>query len=84
MNGKIVKFIPNKELSYTWQFQNMADFSTNTILTWRFESLRKNKTKVILRHSGFTEDDKEKYNEYSQGWTWFVNRSGNYLTKGEP
>lgn len=61
----------------------MPDFSTNTILTWRFESLRKNK-KVILRHSGFTEDDKEKYNEYSQGWTWFVNRSGNYLTKGEP
>ena len=84
MNGKIVKFIPNKELSYTWQFQNMADFSTNTILTWRFESLRKNKTKVILRHSGFTEDDKEKYNEYLQGRTWFVNRSGNYLTKGEP
>ena len=84
MNGKTIKFIPNKELSYTWQFQNMPDFSTNTIVTWRFESLAKNKTKVILRHSGFTEDDREKYNEHSQGWTWFVNRLGNYLTKGEP
>lgn len=62
----------------------MPDFSTNTILTWRFESLGKNKTKVILRHSGFTDDDKEKYKEDSQGWTWFLNRLGNYLTKGEP
>lgn len=47
MNGKTIKFIPNKELSYTWQFQNMPDFSTNTIVTWKFESLAKNKTKVI-------------------------------------
>jgi uncharacterized protein YndB with AHSA1/START domain len=62
MNGKIIRFIPNKELSYTWHFQNMPDFSTNTILTWRFESLDKNKTKAILRHSGFTGDDREKYN----------------------
>jgi uncharacterized protein YndB with AHSA1/START domain len=84
MNGKIVKFIPNKEISYTWQFQNMSEFSTNTSVTWRFESLGKNKTKVIIGHSGFTEDDSEKYNEHSQGWTWFVNRLGNYLTKGEP
>ena len=47
MNGKTIKFIPNKELSYTWQFQNMPDFSTNTIVTWRFDSLAKSKTKVI-------------------------------------
>ena len=84
MNGKIIKFIPNKELSYTWQFQNMPDFSGNTKVTWRFESLGKNKTKVILKHSGFTHDDRENYNEHSQGWTWFVNRLGNYLTKGVP
>lgn len=62
----------------------MPDFSTNTILTWRFESLGKNKTEVILRHSGFTEDDKEKYKEDSQRLTRFLNRLGNYLTKGEP
>ena len=41
------------------------------------------RTKVILRHSSLTEDDREKYNEHSQGWIWFVNRLGNYLTKGE-
>jgi uncharacterized protein YndB with AHSA1/START domain len=84
MNSKIIKFIPNKELLYTRQFQNMPDFSNNTIVTWRFESLDKNKTKVILRHSGFTENDREKSNEHLQGWTWFVNRLGNYLTKGKP
>jgi uncharacterized protein YndB with AHSA1/START domain len=37
MNGKIVKFIPNKELSDTWQFQDMPEFSINTLVTWRFE-----------------------------------------------
>ncbi len=84
MNGKIIKFIPNRELSYTWHFRTKPEFSKDTIVTWRFESLDKNKTKVILRHSGFTEDDIQQYNEHSQGWTWFVNRLRNYLTKGEP
>ena len=84
MNGKIIKFIPNRELSYTWHFRTKPEFSKDTIVTWRFESLGKNKTKVILRHSGFTEDDIQQYNEHSQGWTWFVSRLRNYLTKGEP
>ena len=83
MNGKIIKFIPNKELSYTWQFENMPEFSGNTVVTWRFESVGKNKTKVTLRHSGFTESDREQYKEHSQGWTWFVNRLRNYLTGGK-
>ena len=82
MNGKIIKFIPNKELSYTWQFENMPEFSNETVVTWRFESVSKNKTKVTLKHSGFSENDAQKYKEHSQGWTWFVNRLGNYLTKG--
>jgi hypothetical protein len=42
MNGKIVKFIPNKELSNTSQFQDMPEFRINTLVTWRFEILRKN------------------------------------------
>lgn len=84
MNGKIIKFIASKELSYTWQFQNMPEFSGNTVVTWRFESIGKNKTRVTLSHSGFTESDIQKYKEHSQGWTWFINRLGNYLTKGEP
>ena len=69
MNGKIIKFIPNKELSYTWQFENMPEFSNETVVTWRFESVCKNKPKVTLRHSGFSEKDTQKYNEHSRGWT---------------
>jgi len=84
MNGKIIKFIPNSEISYTWHFQTKSEFNKETIVTWKFESLGKNKTKVILRHSGFAENDREQYNEHSAGWTWFVNRLGNYVTKGEP
>ena len=60
------------------------EFSKDTIVTWRFESLDKNKTKVVLSHSGFTENDRQQYDEHSEGWTWFVTRLDNYLTKGEP
>jgi uncharacterized protein YndB with AHSA1/START domain len=81
---KIINFIPNKELSYTWQFQNMPEFSNNTVVTWRLKSVGKNKTKATLRHHGFTENKGQSYEEHSQGWTWFVNRLGHYLTKGEP
>jgi uncharacterized protein YndB with AHSA1/START domain len=27
MNGKIIKFIPNRELSYTWHFRTKPEFS---------------------------------------------------------
>lgn len=84
MTGKVIKFIPNNELSYTWNFQTKPEFSKDTIVTWRFESLDKNKTKVILSHSGFSENDRQQYGEHSEGWTWFVTRLDNYLTKGEP
>ena len=59
MNGKIIKFISNNELSYTWQFENMPEFNGNKVVTWRFESVGKNKTKVTLRHSGFTVSDRQ-------------------------
>ena len=74
MNGKIIKFIPNSEISYTWHFQTRSDFNKETIVTWKFESLGKNKTKVIVRHSGFAESDREQYDEHSAGWTC-ANRS---------
>jgi uncharacterized protein YndB with AHSA1/START domain len=67
MNGKIIKFIPNRKLSYTWHFRTKPEFSKDTLVTWRFESLSKNKAKVILSHSGFTEDDRQQYDEHSQG-----------------
>ena len=84
MTGTVIKFIPNKELSYTWNFPTKPEFSKDTIVTWRFESVDKNKTKVILKHSGFTENDKQQYDEHGEGWTWFITRLGNYVTKGEP
>jgi len=33
MNGKIIKFIPNRELSYTWHFRTKPEFSKDTIVT---------------------------------------------------
>jgi Activator of Hsp90 ATPase homolog 1-like protein len=73
----------NSYLGYIQVCFTKPEFSKDTIVTWRFESLDKNKTKVILKHSGFTENDKQQYDEHGEGWTWFITRLGNYVTKGE-
>ena len=32
--GKVVEYIPNKKLAYTWQQSDMPDF-TRTVVTWQ-------------------------------------------------
>jgi uncharacterized protein YndB with AHSA1/START domain len=54
---EIVSFIPNKELSYTWNFTTKPEYNKNTIVT-KLEQLDKDKTKLTLIHSGFTNADK--------------------------
>jgi uncharacterized protein YndB with AHSA1/START domain len=51
--GKILEFVKNKKLVYTWQWKDTPDF-LETIVTWELEQLDKNKTRVTLTHSGFT------------------------------
>jgi uncharacterized protein YndB with AHSA1/START domain len=63
----MIKFFPGRKLSYTWHFRTKPEFCKDTLVTWRFESLGENKTKVLLSHSGFTEDDRQQYDEHSQG-----------------
>ncbi len=79
--GKIIKIIPNKELSYTWRYKDIPDFP-ETIVSWKLEQLDKNKTKLILTHVGFTDKDKQEYNSHSEGWSWFITRLQNYVIKG--
>ena len=83
MFGKIVKIIPNKELSYSWKHKDNPDFP-DTIVSWKLEKLDENKTRVILRHNGFTDKDRREYENHSQGWSWFITRLNNFVTKGEP
>jgi uncharacterized protein YndB with AHSA1/START domain len=71
--GKVLEFIPNKKLSYSWQHKNISNFP-ETIVTWELEPIRKNKTKVTLTHSGFTGKEGDKsIEEHTQGWSYFLN-----------
>jgi uncharacterized protein YndB with AHSA1/START domain len=80
--GKIMKIVPNKELSYTWKHKDIPDFP-ETIVSWQLEQLDENKTKLILTHTGFTDKDKKEYNSHTEGWSWFIRRLQNYVTKGD-
>lgn len=80
--GKVLEFIPNKKLAYTWQHKNIPDFP-ETVVTWELEQLGKNKTRLTLTHSGFTgkEGDKKSAQEHNQGWSYFLGELVSYCKK---
>ena len=77
--GTIISIIPNKELSYTWNFTTKPDYSKETIVTWKLYQIDKDKTKLTLVHSGFTNADKLQYDEHNEGWDWYVKRLENFV-----
>lgn len=77
--GEIVSFIPNKELSYTWNFTTKPEYNKNTIVTWKLEQLDKDKTKFTLIHSGFTNADRLQYDDHNKGWSWHIKRLENLM-----
>jgi uncharacterized protein YndB with AHSA1/START domain len=77
--GIIISIIPNKELSHTWNFTTKPDYSKETIVTWKLDQLDKDKTKLTLFHSGFTNADKLQYDEHNEGWGWYVKRLENFV-----
>ncbi|HYX55907.1 MAG TPA: SRPBCC domain-containing protein [Nitrososphaeraceae archaeon] len=79
--GEIVSFIPNKELSYTWNFTTKPEYNKNTIVTWKLEQLDKDKTKLTLIHSGFTNADRLQYDDHNKGWSWHIKRLENLMDK---
>jgi uncharacterized protein YndB with AHSA1/START domain len=79
VEGSIIEFIPNKKISYTWQYKDMPEFS-ETIVSWKLEELERNKTRVELVHSGFTGKEQEKVSSkgHDEGWTHFMNELSKY------
>ena len=79
VEGSIIEFIPNKKISYTWQYKDMPEFS-ETIVSWKLEELERNKTRVELVHSGFTGKEQEKVSSkgHDEGWTHFTNELSKY------
>ncbi len=80
--GKVLEFVPNKKLAYTWQHKNMPDFP-ETVVTWELEELGKNKTRLTLTHSGFTgkEVGITSAKEHNEGWSYFLGELVSYCRK---
>lgn len=52
------------------------------MVTWELEQLDKNKTRVILTHSGFTGREEGKgFKQHDQGWDYFVARLVEYCNE---
>ena len=79
--GRVLEFIPNKKLVYTWRWKEMTGFP-DTIVTWELEQ-DKNKTRVTLTHSGFTgkEEGPASVQEHNMGWSFFLNELVSYCKK---
>jgi uncharacterized protein YndB with AHSA1/START domain len=79
VEGSIIEFIPNKKISYTWQYKDIPEFP-ETIVSWKLEELERNKTRVELVHSGFTGKEQEKVSSkgHDEGWTHFMNELSKY------
>jgi uncharacterized protein YndB with AHSA1/START domain len=79
--GTIVSIIPNKELSYTWNFTTKPEYNKNTIVNWKLVRLDIDRTKVTLIHSGFTNVDKIQYDEHNEGWDWYTKRLEKFVSE---
>ena len=80
--GRVVEFVENKKLAYTWQWKGGPNFP-ETVVTWELEKLGENKTKVTLTHSGFTgkEEGPASVSEHDKGWSFFCNELVSYCKK---
>lgn len=79
--GRVLEFIPNRKLAYSWQHKNIPNFP-ETVVTWELEEIGKNKTRVTLTHSGFTGREEDKgVKEHKDGWNYFITRLVEYCSE---
>jgi hypothetical protein len=51
-----------------------------TIVTWNLEEVGKNRTKVTLVHSGFSQDMEKHFKETTAGWNHFAAKLVQYCS----
>jgi uncharacterized protein YndB with AHSA1/START domain len=85
ISGKIVKFLPNESLSYTFIFDPISHKGTEndaaslvTIDIKEDEGL----TVLNLLHNGFKEKD-QTYSNVTGGWPWIISNLKTYLETGK-
>jgi len=78
--GKILEFIPNKRLSYSYVLTRLGSGTsggdslmdhdvTNSVVTWVLDALPGGKTRVTIVHSGIT---KEAYGAFDGAWGYYT------------
>ena len=75
IRGKVLEFIPDKKISYTWRVDAQSDYP-KTIVTWTLESEDDNQTNVTLVHSGIIKEEHKQ--QADAGWTYFLSRLAAY------
>jgi uncharacterized protein YndB with AHSA1/START domain len=80
--GKILEIVPNKKLVHTWKWNQFSE-SPETIVTWDLEPISNVKTRLTLRHTGFTGKEKgpSSLEEHAKGWLFFLNELILYSNK---
>ena len=81
IEGKITALEKNKKLEYTWSHPKVPNFSI-TKISWNLEKIEKTKTRVIIIHSGFV--DEETMNSYNKRWLWITEHLNSFAASETP
>jgi uncharacterized protein YndB with AHSA1/START domain len=85
LDGEVLDIVPNKKLVYSFipdeDYKPDGVRSQSTTVTWSLEEVTKNRTKVTLVHSGFTNEMERHFKETTAGWNYFVSRLVEYCRK---
>lgn len=84
LDGEVLEIIPNQKLVYTFipdlNYKPDGVRPQPTIVTWNLEEIGKDRTRVTLVHSGFTEDMEKHFKDTTAGWNHFTARLVQYCS----
>ena len=81
IEGKITELEKNKKLAYTWSHPDVPNFPI-TKVSWNLKQIDKNKTRVMIIHSGFV--DEETMNSYNKKWFWITEHLDAFTVSKKP
>ena len=81
IEGKIITLEKNKKLEYTWSHPNVPNFPI-TKVSWNLEKIERTKTRVIIIHSGFV--DENTMNSYNKKWLWITEHLDSFAVSETP
>ncbi|WP_316504628.1 SRPBCC family protein [Nitrosopumilus sp.] len=81
IEGKIIKLEKNKKLTYTWFHPDVPNFPLMRV-SWNLEQMEKNKTRVMIVHSGFVDDNT--VNSYNKRWVRIIEHLDVFAVSKKP